>query len=388
MSAAAPFRSGSVASRGLLAQIVLALVVGALLWGAFDHVTDAMRARGIPTNFDFWDREAGFDVNQSLIAFPLTSTNGRAFLVGLLNTLLVSTLGILFSTIVGFIVGLARLSENGIVAAYATIYVETLRNTPLLLQLLLWYNVALRLLPNLRQSLSLGDVAFLNNRGLYLPRLVLGDGAGLVLAALFAGVAAAALIAYASRLRAGPSGRRLSFGLLAAAFVVGLPLAAFFALGRPIGVEAPVLRGLNFAGGWRVLPELIALLLGLSLYTASFIAEIVRSGFQSVAKGQGEAAQALGLTRGQALRLVVAPQAARVILPPLVSQYLNLIKNSSLAVFVGYPDLVQIFGGTVLQNANAPVQIFAVIMATYLVISLAVSALMALYGKRVALVER
>ncbi len=379
--------------RGFVYQGLLVLALGILIYGAASNAIANMQARNIPTNFDFWNKTSGFDINFTLIPYSAQSTFGDAFWVGLLNTLLVAAIGVFFATILGFIVGVARLSPNWIVARMATIYVESLRNVPLLLQLLFWYNAILKPLPGVRDSIVIPGLsgkpfAFLNNRGLVLPQPVFGAEFDLVLAAFgLACLLAAGFWFYARKIQR-ETGRRLPSGWAGLALVIGLPAIAYFAAGSPLTLDYPVLRGFNFSGGARVLPELVALLLGLILYTATFIAEIVRAGIQSVARGQSEAALALGLSGGQVLRLVVIPQAMRVITPPLTNQFLNLTKNSTLAVFIGYPDLVQVFAGSVLNITGAAVQIIAVTMAVYLVISLLTSLAMSFYMRLTATVER
>ena len=356
--------------RGYLYQAALFLALAAFAALAWRNVVANMAARGIPMGFGFWNDVAGFDINQSLIPYSALSTYGRAFWVGLINTLLVGAISIALATPLGFLVGVARLSPNWILSRLALVYVELMRNTPLLLQLLFWYNGVLRALPGPKQSLTLGGAVFLNNRGLYVPRPEFAPGAALLLLALAAGMAAAlAYSAYARRKQArtgeiSPVGRVATFAVLAP------PVIAFFLLGRPIGFSFAAPSGFNLRGGLQFFPEFVALVFGLVTYTAGFIAEIVRAGVASVSHGQTEAAAALGLPRGRALRLVVVPQALRLVIPPLTSQWLNIVKNSSLAVFVGYPDLVLVFAGTVLNQTHAAMQVMAVTMAVYLAISL------------------
>jgi general L-amino acid transport system permease protein len=377
------------AVRGAIFQILFLLGLGFLLFEAVVDVRANMEARGIPTDFGFWDDVAGFDINQTLIPYSATSTYGRAFFVGLLNTCLAAGLGLVLATLVGFTIGLARLSKNWVVAKLAMVYVESLRNVPLLLQLLFLYNAVLRPLPSPRQSYALPFGIYLNNRGLFAPEPVFGQGAYWIGAAAIAGLAAAILIeVFHARTRTPPSRLGAHPHALAALFLIGLPVAAYFLAGEPIGFAYPELRGFNFTGGLRILPELVALVLGLGLYTAAFIAEIVRAGVTAVPRGQSEAAAALGLSRRQTNRLIIAPQAMRLIAPLLTSQYLNLVKNSSLAVFIGYPDLVQVFAGTVLNQTGAAVQVIFITMAVYLTISLFASLVMNLYSRRFALAER
>ncbi|THD50110.1 MAG: ABC transporter permease subunit [Bradyrhizobium sp.] len=347
-----------------------------------------MQARGVPTGFGFWNETAGFDVNQSLISFSALSTYGRAFWVGLINTLLVSAIGVALATPLGFALGVARLSRNWLTSRLALIYVEITRNTPLLLQLLFWYNAVLKTLPGPRQSLNLVGLAFLNNRGLYLPRLTFSEGSLWVGAALGAALLGALYLSLRARARRRDGDLRASATLSALALILGLPALAYVVSGRPVGIELAELSGFNLRGGLEIRPEFAALAFGLVIYTAGFIAEIVRAGVLAVALGQSEAAAALGLDRRLALRLVVIPQALRLIGPPLTSQYLNIVKNSSLAVFIGYPDLVLIFAGTVLNQTHAALQVMAITMGVYLAISLAVSFALNLFNARSALQER
>jgi general L-amino acid transport system permease protein len=369
-------------------QVLLLAAVVAAGWWVVDNVADNLRRQNIASGFAFLGRTAGFDVSQSLISYSSTSTYGRAFWVGLLNTLLVAVLGIAAATLIGFVIGIARLSSNWLVAKLAAAYVEVVRNIPLLLQLFFWYFAVLKNLPGPRQSHVLPGGAYLNVRGLYLPAPVLEPGFGFVVLALVAGVLiGAGMWRRAWRVQA-ETGRRVPVLARMLVPIVGLPLVAFLATGAPLGLDYPVLVGFNFEGGVPVQPELIALLLGLSLYTASFIAEIVRAGILGVPKGQTEAAQAIGLTRGQTLRLVVIPQAARIIIPPLTSQYLNLTKNSSLAVAIGYPDFVSVFAGTVLNQTGQAVEVILLTMAVYLTFSFVTALLMNWFNRRMALVER
>jgi general L-amino acid transport system permease protein len=375
-------------ARAVLLQAAFIIAFAALAAAAFIDARANMRARGIPTDFSFLDNVAGFDINQSLIPYSAASTYGRAFLVGLLNTCLVSVVSLTFATMIGFSIGLGRLSRNWIVAKWAMVYVEAFRNTPLLLQLLFWYNAILKPLPGPRQSFELPLGAFLNNRGLFVPEPAFGPGAQWLGAAMLASLLGAiAMRLTPARIKfANPPAS--FFSGVGAALIVVLPIAAFVAAGKPIDFVPPRLQGFNFSGGIRLLPEFVALVLGLSLYTGAFIAEIVRAGIEAVPRGQREAAAALGLASEQANRLVIAPQAMRLIIPLLTSQYLNLIKNSSLAVFIGYPDLVQVFAGTVLNQTGAAVQVIFITMAVYLAISLFASLAMNLYGRRFAARER
>jgi general L-amino acid transport system permease protein len=375
-------------TRNWLYQAALFAILAALLALAWRNAVANMAARGIPVGFGFWNQTAGFDINQSLIPYTALSTYGRAFWVGLLNTALVGALSIVLATPLGFLVGVARLSPNFLLSRIALVYVELMRNTPLLLQLLFWYNAVLKALPGPRQSLTLQGVVFLNNRGLYLPDPVFGRDAWIIAAAAAAGLVAALIYRFLARARQARTGEIWPVAPVAALAILAPPLLAYLILGRPIGFEFAELRGFNLRGGLQLYPEFVALVFGLVTYTAGFIAEIVRAGVSAVSHGQTEAAAALGLPRRRILSLVVVPQAMRLIVPPLTSQWLNIVKNSSLAVFIGYPDLVLVFAGTVLNQTQAALQVMGVTMAVYLVISLVISAALNLFNSRIALKER
>jgi general L-amino acid transport system permease protein len=373
----------------LALQATLVAVVGGLAYGAFVNAVYNLQKANIASGFRFWNNTAGFDISQTLINYsPSTSTFGQAFWVGLLNTLLVASLGIVLATVLGFAIGIARLSRNWLVARLAGGYVELIRNIPLLLQILFWYNAVLKALPDIRSSISLPGRAFLNNRGLFLPRPQFGERFSYVLVAFLIGVAATIAMRIWARRRQNLTGAPPRTLSLALALTVVLPLSVFFLAGMPLRFNFPEMGRFNILGGIEILPEFAALLLALTIYTAAFIAEVVRAGVLAVPQGQTEAAQALGLRSGSTLRLVVIPQAMRVIVPPLTSQYLNLIKNSSLAVAIGYPDLVQVFAGSVLNITGQAVEVIAITMAVYLCISLVTSLLMNLYGRSVSIVER
>jgi general L-amino acid transport system permease protein len=378
----------SIRIRGWLVQAAfLGLVVG---FGFFlvHNTLQNLESRGISTGFGFLSSASGFGILQILIDYSEASSYGRVFVVGLLNTLLVSALGIVLATLLGFVIGVARLSKNWLLSRLAAVMVETFRNIPLLLQIFFWYFVVVDILPSPRDSLSLGDAVFLNLRGLYLPKPEFGPGFGWVLLALVIAIAASFFVAAIGRRRREATGRGLPVLELALLLLIGLPALAFYLTGGSLSWELPEFRRFNFQGGMVVIPELMALLLALVIYTSTFIAEIVRAGIQSVPKGQTEAAMALGLSNGQRLRLILIPQALRVIIPPLTSQYLNLMKNSSLATAIGYPDLVNVFAGTTLNNTGQAVEVIAMTMAVYLSISLAISLLMNAYNARIGLVER
>ncbi len=374
--------------RAFFYQLVLLAVV---LWFGYEFALNAkanLEAQKIASGFDFLDTTAGFGVNQSLITYNETDTYRRVFFVGLLNTLLVAGIGIVLATIVGFVIGIARLSPNWLLARLAGGYVELIRNLPLLFQILFWYLAVLGTLPGPRQSLSIFGEIFINNRGIIVPRPIFGAGTELVLAAfLLAILASLGLRSWAIR-RQSRTGEQFPLLWTALGMTIGAPFVVLLALGFPIGFEQPQLRGFNFVGGVRLLPEFVALLIALTTYTAAFIAEVVRAGILAVSRGQTEAALALGLRRGLTLRLIVLPQALRVIVPPLTNQYLNLTKNSSLAVAIGYPDLFAVFAGTTLNQTGQAIEIIAITMAVYLVISLVTSGLMNWYNAHIRVAER
>lgn len=365
--------------RSLAIQAAILSAFAALAYGAATNAADKLARQGIVAGFGFLSRVAGFEISQRLIAYAAaTSTYLDAILVGLLNTLLVSGLAIVFATILGFTLGIARRGPNLLARGLAAAYVDLFRNLPLLLQLLVWYVAVRRILPDPSDPAILADAVFLSQRGLYLPRLDWAGQGWILMAALLAGIAVA--IALAQRVR--PAIALVPVFLLPALAMLGLWLAGFG------GIDWPARGPYDIEGGLPVLPEFAALLIGLSTYAAAFIAEIVRSGLASVPVGQIHAAQAIGLTRFQALRFVIVPQAMRVIVPPLTSQYLTLTKNSSLAVLIGYPDLVHVVMGTVLNQTNQAIEAVAITMAVYLTLSLATSLLMNRYNARIAPVGR
>jgi general L-amino acid transport system permease protein len=371
--------------RGLLVQIALAVVVVLVFAWFANNTYENLQRANIASGFGFLWHRAGFDISQTLIGYTIESSYARAFLVGLLNTLLVAAIGIVLSTIIGLIAGIARLSKNWLISMIAAVYVETFRNVPVLLQLLFWYKAVLSVLPGPRQGYALPFGANLSNRGLILPRFIPEPGfLATPVALLIAIIVVVALVrwAHARHLATGqrPPVLWASLGIL-----IALPGFVFLVTGMPLLVELPELQGFNFAGGVHISPEFTALTLGLVLYTGTYIAEVVRGGILAVSHGQTEAAFALGLRPGMSLRLVVLPQALRIIIPPLTNQYLNLTKNSSLAVAVGYPDLVSVFARTVLNQTGQAVEVIFITMLVYLSISLATSAFMNWFNRRVAL---
>ncbi|RZN10034.1 amino acid ABC transporter permease [Bradyrhizobium genosp. SA-3] len=375
---------GKAGWNGIAVQFAFAAILG---WIGYEIVSNAranLENQHIAAGFGFLRNNAGFDVNQTLIPYTGSDTFLRVFVVGLLNTLVVSVVGIVFATVIGFIVALCRLSPNWLLSRVGEIYVEIIRNLPLLFQILFWYLAVLAALPNPRQSISLLGIAFLSNRGLVVPSPIGESGFEPFLAMLALGIVAALALRIYARRALFQEGRMIRIWPYVLGLLFGLPLATILAFGLPFTFELPQLKGFNFAGGSRIIPEFVALTLALSTYTAAFIAEIVRAGILSVHKGQMEAGSSLGLSRGTTLRLIVVPQAMRVIVPPLTNQYLNLTKNSSLAVAIGYPDLVSVFAGTSLSQTGQAIEIIAMTMGVYLLISLVTSAIMSVYGWRVS----
>ena len=373
--------------RAIFFQIVtLAAVVGGLGYLVANTITNLER-QNIASGFAFLDREAGFAIGESLISYSAADTYGRAFIVGILNTFRVAAVGIVLATIIGVFIGVARLSNNWLVAKLASIYVEVMRNLPLLLQLFIWYGIITVSLPGPRNAINPVEGVYLSNRGFMIPAPVKDPiHFYMGLAALLALAAGYLLYRWAKR-RQMATGRQFPIYKTALGLLIGFPLIAWLIGGAPSVLEVPELRGFNFQGGLTLTPEFAALLFGLTFYTAAFIAEIVRGGILAVSHGQSEAAFALGLRRGMVLRFIVLPQALRIIVPPLTSQYLNLTKNSSLAVAIGYPDLVAI-GNTTMNQTGQAVEAIAIFMAVYLLLSLAISLFMNWYNRSIALVER
>lgn len=371
--------------RGWLTQIVVVLVLAFLAgYGIYNAGVNLSNA-GITTGFSFLGQPSGFDISQTLVDYSSKSTYAQALTVGLYNTLLVSFLTIFFATILGFLLGVLRLSPNWLISRMATALTEILRNIPLLLQILFWYLAILTPLPGPRQAMQLGDYVYLCNRGLLLPKLHPEQGFGYVIASLAVGLCLTILLCWWNRKRQRATGKRIPALTTGLSLLILLVLCSFLAAGAPVQMELPKLAGFNFKGGITVLPELIALLLALTLYAATFIGEFVRSGILAVDKGQREAAQALGYRSFLAYRLIIIPQAMRMVVPPLINQYLAIIKNSSLAIVIGYPDLIHVFAGTALNQSGQAVEIITITMAIYLVISLFISLIMNWYNKKFAL---
>lgn len=374
--------------RGVIYQIVVGgLVVLFLVW-IVNNTAINLHAQNKTSGFDFLWKTAGFDISFSLFPFDRTSYYWEAFLVGLTNTILVAVIGIIFATLLGFTIGIARLSSNYLVSRLATVYVETIRNIPLLLQLFFWYFAVLKTMPAVRNSLALPLDTFINQRGLFVPKPIPDEQFVWVWVALAVSIVLWIVLSRWAKARLERTGQRFPVffaGLGLTALIIGV---VWLVSGASVTFDPPVLNRFNFKGGLELPPELVALAFGLTIYTASFIAETVRGGIQSVSYGQTEAAAALGLKESDRLRLVIVPQAMRVIIPPLTSQYLNLTKNSSLGAAIGYPELVNVFTGTTLNQTGRAIEVIALTMLVYLVLSLGTSAIMNWYNARVALVER
>ena len=372
--------------RSLALQLLLVLGAGLFIAFIVSNTIANLQRYGLSSGYGFLFDTSAFDINQRLIDYDSTHTYGRAFIVGGLNTILVAALGIVAATVIGFLAGVLRLSSNFLVSRIVTVYVEFTRNVPLLLQIIFWW-VILLALPRVRDSLSIADSVYLSNRGVRMPAPVFGEGSIVIMIALVVAIAATVVLARWARTRQDATGEKFPAGWTGLGLIIALPLALFFVLGRPVTFDLPVMGRFNLQGGLNITPELVALWIALATYTGAFISEIVRAGIGSVSKGQTEAAGALGLPPGLTLRKIILPQALRAIVPPLTSQYLNLTKNSSLAVAIGYQDLVSI-GNTVLNQSGQALEVISIFMISYLFLSLLTSAFMNSYNRRIALVER
>jgi len=372
--------------RGIVFQVVVFGAVVAIGWWLVANTLENMARQNIASGFGFWSQESGFDIGDTLIDYSPADTYGMAIWVGILNTLRVALIGIVLSTILGTLIGIGRLSTNWLLAKICGWYVEIVRNVPLLLQLFIWYKLITIYSPGPREAASIGNI-FVSNRGLKFPVPVADSAHQWMGIAFLIGIAASFFLARWARARQAATGQQFPVALGSLGLIFGLPAIVFVAAGFPLVWSVPALKGFNFQGGVTLLPEFFALLLGLTVYTAAFIAEIVRAGILAVSRGQSEAAAALGLRPGTAMRLVILPQALRVIIPPMTSQYLNITKNSSLAIAIGYPDIVAILNTTINQTGQA-IEGVALIMLCYLTVSLSISLFMNWYNKRIALVER
>jgi general L-amino acid transport system permease protein len=373
--------------RGIFYQVLTLALLVLFVWTVTQNTIHNLQKANIASGFGFLQGRAGFDIGQSLIAYTSDSTYGRALLVGILNTLQVAVLGIITASIIGFIVGIARLSQNWLIAKLAQVYVEFFRNIPPLLVILFWYKGVIAVLPQARESLNLPFQSYLNNRGLFVPKPIFGDGVWAIAVAFLIGIVATVFVARWAKKRQRLTGKPFHTVWTGLALIIGLPILTFMALGAPITFDFPVAGRFNLTGGSVLGPEFISLYLALSFYTASFIAEIVRSGIKAVPKGQTEAANALGLRSNAITRLIILPQALRIIIPPLTSQYLNLTKNSSLAVACGFADIYAI-GGTMLNQTGQAVEIVALFLVIYLSISITTARFMNWFNAKMALVER
>jgi general L-amino acid transport system permease protein len=373
--------------RGIVAQVVTTAVVVIFFWFLISNMLENQRRLGVPLSLDFLNGTAGFQVSFSLLPITLDSSILTVIETGVINTLVASAIAIVLATLIGFLVGVMRLSSNWLIARIATVYIEVVRNVPLLVQLLFWYVGITKALPSVRQSIMVGPSIALNVRGLFIPKPVPGEGSWIILAAFILAVVAVFAIHRWAKTRQKATGQQFPAIRVGIALIVLLPILANLLAGSPVSWDAPVLKGFNFQGGLTLQPELVALFMGLSVYTAAYIAEIVRGGIIAISHGQTEASLALGIRPGTTLRLVVVPQALRVIIPPLTSQYLNIVKNSTLAGATGYPDLYAVIGTSQNQTGRA-VECVAILMAFYLVVSLVISLFMNWYNKRIALVER
>ncbi len=367
--------------QGIFYQIVTLSLVALGIYYIVTNTARNMLERGLASGFHFLGVESQFDIGMTLIEYSPTSTYLDSFIVGLLNTLLVAGIGILFATIIGFTIGIMRLSSNWLIAKIAEAYVEILRNIPLLLQIFFWYFAVLRALPKPKESLELYDSLFLNNRGLFIPDTVFGEGSSIIFNLLWITVIISIGIFVWAKRRQNRTGQRFPAFYVSSALIIGTFFVSLAATGFPVSFEYPELKGFNFKGGVKLIPELVALTFALAMYTASFIAEVVRGGIMAVSKGQTEAAKSVGLKQNLILRLIIIPQALRVIVPPLTNQYLNLTKNSSLAAAIAYPDLVLVFAGTALMQTGQAIEIIGMVMGVYLFLSLLTSLIMNLFNR-------
>jgi general L-amino acid transport system permease protein len=371
-----------------VAQIISSIIVFAIIYWAINNFIEITQQRGMPLTYGFLNEAAGFPIAESFIPYDSTMSFGRAVLVGLVNTLVVSAVGIVLATVIGFIVGLARLSSNWLISRIALIYIEFHRNIPLLVLLFLWYFGVFNKLPAVKQSIALPGFLYINQRGFYIIWPQLAEGGPLFVAFVVAGFVLAIITWVVLRRIREVKGKETHYGWVSLGVLILVPLIGWFVSGgEPILLDAPVLKGFNFKGGLRLTPEFTALLIGLAMYTAAFIAEVFRAGILAVQKGQIEAARAVGLGYSQILSLIIVPQAMRVIIPPLISQYLNLTKNTSLALAIGYQELFAI-GKVTINQAGRAVTVFILIMAIYLIISLLTSLVLNIYNKRVQFIER
>jgi len=378
--------------RALLIQVLTVVIIFSLFYVMIQNLNENIEARGIVSGFTFLEGRSGFDIlpflGSYIVKFSPNSTNLEVFYVAIINTLVCAGVGIILSTILGVLIGIARLSTNYLISRLANAYIELFRNIPILLQILFWYNIFLNALPIPKKSISLLDVMFINNRGFYLPNPIPQDGFLWVSIAFVIGVASAIYLKRHFKRKQDETGQQTNTIGFTLGLIIVFPIVVFLLLGSPLQFDYAVLGKFNLKGGLAIVPEFVALTLALSVYTATYIAEAIRSGIEAVDKGQKEAAAAIGLTKMQALKLIILPQALRVAIPPTINQYLNLTKNSSLAAAIGYPELMSAFGGTVLNQVGQAIEILTMVMLVYLVISLLISVLLNYVNKKMAIQGR
>jgi general L-amino acid transport system permease protein len=374
--------------RGILFQLLTVVGLVAFLWYIGSNTVSNIEQRGIQTGFGFLEGTSGFAINEAPIEYNETHTHGRVFLVGLLNTLIIGAAGIVLATLLGLFIGILRLSNNWLIRKIAAAYIDIFRNIPPLLQILFWYNVVLNALPIPRSSIEFFGSIFLNNRGLYIPQFSWNTTTYTILASIIVTIIGIYFLNKWSNKRQETTGEVFSVAPIGLAAIIIIPIVAYFISGANLGLSYPELKGFNFRGGKVITPEFLALTFALVIYTATFIAEAVRSGIEAVSKGQKEAAASLGLSPYQSLKLVVLPQAVRIAIPPIINQYLNLVKNSSLAAAIGYPEIVTVFAGTSLNQVGQAIEIIAITMAVYLTISLLVSAILNWFNHKMKIQER
>jgi general L-amino acid transport system permease protein len=378
--------------RALFIQVATVVIIFSLFYVMIQNLNENIEARGIVSGFTFLDGRSGFDIlpflGSYIVKFSPNSTNLEVFYVAIINTFVCAGVGIILSTILGLLIGIARLSSNYLISRLSNAYIELFRNIPILLQILFWYNIFLNALPHPKKSISFLDFIFVNNRGFYLPNPIPQDGFIWAIIAFIVGIGSAIYLKRHFKRKQDETGQQTNTIGYSLALILLFPIVVFLLLGSPLQLDYAILGKFNLKGGLAIVPEFVALTLALSVYTATYIAEAIRSGIEAVDKGQKEAAAAIGLTPIQSLKLVVLPQALRVAIPPTINQYLNLTKNSSLAAAIGYPELMSAYGGTVLNQVGQAIEILTMVMLVYLVISLAISVLLNYVNKKMAIQGR
>ena len=378
--------------RALFIQVATVVIIFSLFYVMIQNLNENIEARGIVSGFTFLEGRSGFDIlpflGSYIVKFSPNSTNLEVFYVAIINTFVCAGVGIILSTILGLLIGIARLSSNYLISRLSNAYIELFRNIPILLQILFWYNIFLNALPHPKKSISFLDFIFINNRGFYLPNPIPQDGFIWAIIAFIVGIGSAIYLKRHFKRKQDETGQQTNTIGYSLALILIFPIIVFLLFGSPLQLDYAILGKFNLKGGLAIVPEFVALTLALSVYTATYIAEAIRSGIEAVDKGQKEAAAAIGLTPIQSLKLVVLPQALRVAIPPTINQYLNLTKNSSLAAAIGYPELMSAFGGTVLNQVGQAIEILTMVMLVYLVISLAISVLLNYVNKKMAIQGR